>query len=60
MPVPMQLPTKESRAFVAHGFFRTVSRERDRRVSRLPKISVLMSLVEGVQPVVRRVAAAAS
>jgi hypothetical protein len=37
-----------------------MSRERLRSVSRLRKTSVLMSLVAGSQPVVRRVEAAAS
>jgi hypothetical protein len=60
IPVPMELPTKASRAFAAQGLRRTMSRERARSVSRLRKTSVLMSLVVGSQPVVRRVAAAAS
>jgi hypothetical protein len=60
MPVPMALPTKASRALAAQGFLRTMSRERARRVSRFRKISVLMSPVAGIQPLVRRVVAAAS
>jgi hypothetical protein len=60
MPVPMQFPTKASSAFVAQGFRRTMSRERDRNVSALRNTSVLMSLAGGVQPAVRLLAAAAS
>ena len=51
----MQLPTNESSAFAAQGLRRTMSRERERNVSALRNTSVLMSLVAGVQPVVRRV-----
>jgi hypothetical protein len=60
MPVPMQLPTNASRTLAAHGFRRTMSRERERSVSALRNTSVLMSLVGGAQPAVRRVCEAAS
>jgi len=60
MPVPTQLPTKLSIALLAQAFRRTMSRERERSASPPPETRALIPSLEGFQPCVRRVLAAAS